>query len=70
MIQFNLNIDLFYEYELKSGSSVKAIATIEYPIIHLIAKTIEVTEEEYDELDRFIVQTAHCNWQLAMPSFR
>lgn len=59
MIQFNLNIDLFYEYELKSGSSVKAIATIEYPVIHIIAKTVEVAEEEYDELDRFIVQTAH-----------
>lgn len=59
MIQFNLNIDLFYEYELKAGSVVKAIAAIEYPVIHIIAKTVEITEEEYDELDRFIVETAH-----------
>ncbi len=58
MIQFNLNIDLFYELELKKDSYVKAIACIEYPIIHIIAKTKETTEEDYDHLDRFIVDTA------------
>jgi hypothetical protein len=59
MIQFNLNIDLFYEYELKNNSEVKAIACIEYPILHIIAKTVETMQEEYDELDKFIVQTAY-----------
>ena len=58
MIQFNLNIDLFYEFELKNDSEVKAIACIEYPVIHIIAKTRETTEEDYDHLDRFIVDTA------------
>src|ERR1700741_1431597 len=58
MIQFNLNIDLFYEFELKKDSEVKAIACIEYPVIHIIAKTTETTEEDYDHLDRFIVDAA------------
>ena len=57
MIQFNLNIDLFYEFELAKDSEVKAIACIEYPILHIIAKT-ETTEEDYDHLDRFIVDAA------------
>jgi hypothetical protein len=59
MIHFNLNIDLFYDYELKQNSELKAIACIEYPVLHIIAKTLESTEEEYDELDRFIVNTAY-----------
>jgi len=58
MIQFNLNIDLFYEFELAQDSEVKAIACIEYPILHIIAKTKETTEEDYDHLDRFIVDAA------------
>jgi hypothetical protein len=58
MIHFNLNIDLFYDTELKNDSEVKAIACIEYPVLHIIAKTLETMEEEYDELDKFIVQTA------------
>lgn len=58
MIQFNLNIDLFYEFELAKDSEVKAIACIEYPILHIIAKTRETTEEDYDQLDRFIVDAA------------
>lgn len=58
MIQFNLNIDLFYEFELKNDSELKAIVCIEYPIIHIIARTRETTEEEYDRLDRFIVEAA------------
>lgn len=58
MIQFNLNIDLFYEFELTNDSEVKAIACIEYPILHIIAKTKETTEEDYDHLDRFIVDVA------------
>lgn len=58
MIHFNLNIDLFYDFELKINSEIKAIACIEYPILHIIAKTIETLEEEYDTLDRFIVETA------------
>lgn len=59
MIHFNLNIDRFYETELKNDSEVKAIACIEYPVIHIIAKTLETMEEDYDGLDRFIVQTAY-----------
>lgn len=58
MIHFYLNIEKFYESELANGSEIKAIACIEYPIIHIIAKTVETMEEEYDELDRFIVQSA------------
>lgn len=58
MIYFNLNIDLFYEQELAKDSDVKAIACIEYPILHIIAKTNEITEEDYDQLDRFIVDIA------------
>lgn len=59
MIHFNLNIDLFYDYELKHNSELKAIACIEYPVLHIIAKTKETMEEEYDEIDRFIVLTAY-----------
>lgn len=59
MIHFNLNIDLFYDFELKNDSEVKAIACIEYPVLHIIAKTLETMEEEYDELDKFIVQTTY-----------
>lgn len=58
MIHFNLNIDLFYDFELMSGSEIKAISCIEYPVLHIIAKTIETVEEDYDELDKFIVRTA------------
>jgi hypothetical protein len=59
MIHFNLNIDLFYDLELKKDSEIKAIACIEYPVLHIIAKTLETIEEEYDELDKFIVKTAY-----------
>lgn len=58
MIHFNLNIDLFYDFELKKDSIVKCIACIEYPVIHIIAKTKETIEEEFDELDKFIVKSA------------
>ncbi len=59
MIHFNLNIDLFYDFELKNNSELKAIACIEYPVLHIIAKTLESMEEEYDEIDKFIVETAY-----------
>lgn len=58
MSRFNLNIDLFYQSELESGNELKAIATLEYPIIHLIARTEENTKDDYDHLDRFILETA------------
>lgn len=61
MIHFHLNIEKFYESELEINSEVRAIACIEYPVIHLIAKTIESMEEKYDELDRFIVRTSYIN---------
>lgn len=59
MIHFFLNIEKFYESELENGFEVQAVACIEYPIIHVIARTLETMEEEYDELDKFIVQTAN-----------
>jgi hypothetical protein len=61
MIHFNLNIDLFYDYELRHNLELKAIACIEYPVLHIIAKTKETMEEEYDEIDRFIVLTSYKN---------
>lgn len=59
MIHFFLNIEKFYEAELENGFEVQAVACIEYPIIHVIARTLETMEEEYDELDKFIVKSAN-----------
>lgn len=59
MIHFFLNIEKFYEAELENGFEVQAVACIEYPIIHVIARTLETMEEEYDQLDKFIVQSAN-----------
>jgi hypothetical protein len=59
MIHFFLNIEKFYESELENGFIVQAVACIEYPIIHVIARTLETMEEEYDELDRFIIKSAN-----------
>lgn len=59
MIHFNLNIKLFYNFELENDSKIRAIAVIEYPILYIIAKTLETMEEEYDELDKFIVKSAY-----------
>ena len=69
MIHFNLNIDRFYETELKNDSEVKAIACIEYPVVHIIAKTLETMEENYDGLDRFIVQTAYRHLGFSITQF-
>ncbi|MDO9253901.1 MAG: hypothetical protein Q7U54_00210 [Bacteroidales bacterium] len=69
MIHFNLNIDTFYDLEYDNGIEVKAIACIEYPILHIIAKTLEVMEEDYDELDKFIVQTSLINVGFSIQEF-
>ena len=69
MIHFNLNIERLYEAELKNDSEVKAIACIEYPVIHIIAKTLESMEEDYDGLDRFIVQTAYRHLGVSLNQF-
>jgi len=61
MIYFNLNIDLFFENEADANSYIKAITCIEYPILHIIAKTLENSEEEYDLIDRFILKAALIN---------
>lgn len=61
MIHFSLYIDKFYESEFESGLEVLSMICIEYPIIHMVAQTNESMEEEYDELDRFIVRVAHTN---------
>lgn len=61
MIHFFLNIDKYYESELDSGLETIAMICIEYPVIHMIAQTIETMEEEFDELDKFIVQVAYSN---------
>ncbi|WP_026750664.1 hypothetical protein [Sediminibacterium sp. C3] len=69
MIHFFLNIEKFYEAEFEKGFEVQAVACIEYPIIHVIARTLETMEEEYDELDKFIVQAANIHDGFSIQQF-
>lgn len=59
MIDFNLKLNILIENLSAVGKQIKAISCIEYPILHIIANTTEQTEEEYDTLDKFIIEAAY-----------